>query len=179
MTWIESSAEAFETDEKFDLILTPQSLHWMTWEVVLPRFARWLAPGGRLAVIPTCRFEETPWRSELMPLIRAYSAMQDFEPYDLIDEIETRGLFRADERGWVGPEPWRQSVDDYVLSWKSRAGLAWERVGADRAEEFASRVRRLVEPHARDDWLEFGVVAELAIGTPEANPASPPARASS
>jgi len=133
----------------------------MDWEIVLPKFAR--ALDGVLAILPDCRLD-APWRGEVQQIVPEFSTMKDFEPYDLVEELERRGLFRCEERVTLGPEPFRQSVDDYAASWWSRAGFA--RVDPKSAQKFASCVREIVEPHARDGWIEAGVVADLALGHP-------------
>ncbi|MHC4849001.1 MAG: class I SAM-dependent methyltransferase [Planctomycetota bacterium] len=159
--WIQSSAEEFDYPERYDLILTPQSLHWMDWEVVLPKFAR--ALDGALAIIPTCH-ARTPWGAELKRVVPNYSTMKNFDAYDLIEELERRGLFACEERIEVGPHQFRQTLDDYVGAWWSRAGFA--RLDSSSAAEFAAEVRKLVEPHARDGWIEVPVFADLALGKP-------------
>jgi SAM-dependent methyltransferase len=161
LTFVHSSAEEFDYPDRYDLILTPQSLHWMDWEVVLPKFAR--ALDGTFAVIYTCGFP-APWMEGVRAIVPQYSGMKNFEHYDLFDELTRRGLFELEERVQIGPEPFRQTVEDYVGSWWSRAGFS--RVEEDAAREFASRVTALVEPHAKEGWIEVGVVADLAIGKP-------------
>jgi SAM-dependent methyltransferase len=161
ITWVESTAEEFDYPGRFDLILTPQSLHWMAWEVVLPAFARVL--DGELAILPSGRME-VPWRAELKRIVPEYSTMWNYEEYDLIETLEDRALFRCRERMTLGPEPYRQTVDDYVGSWWSRASFA--RVDEETARAFEARVRELVAPHAREGWIEGRLYADLALGTP-------------
>jgi len=146
--WIRSTAEEFDYPDRYDLILTPQSLHWMDWEVVLPKFAR--ALDGTFAVIYTCGFP-APWMEDVRAIVPQYSVMKNFEHYDLLEELTRRGLFELEERVQIGPEPFRQTVEDYVGSWWSRAGFS--RVEEDAAREFAAKVTALVEPHAKDGWI--------------------------
>jgi hypothetical protein len=131
----------------------------MDWEIVLPAFASVL--DGEMAIIPSGRMD-VPWRAELKRIVPEYSTMWNYEEYDLIDTLEERALFRCRERITLGPEPYRQTVDDYVGSWWSRASFA--RVDGETARSFESRVRELVAPHARDGWIEGRLVADLALG---------------
>ena len=42
--------ETAPLDPPYALVTAGESLHWMAWEVVLPRFAAALVPGGLLAI---------------------------------------------------------------------------------------------------------------------------------
>jgi len=164
--WFESRAEEFSYEEKYDCILTPLSLHWMDWEVVLPMFGRALKPGGYMAMTTSCGFSAAPWNEAIRELVPQYSFMGKFDAYDLVGELESRGLFNAQEQLVMGPEPFRQSVADYVGSWWSRAGFARDRLTPENAATFATRVREIVTPYAVDGWLEGEIVAGLCVGAP-------------
>src|SRR5262249_10565712 len=49
LRWVQASAEAFGYPGPYALVVAAESLHWMDWEVVLPRIERALSPQGRLA----------------------------------------------------------------------------------------------------------------------------------
>lgn len=164
--WTQSTAEEFGYADRYDCILTPLSLHWMDWDVVLPQFARALRPGGFLGILTACGFADAPWTNAVRALVPQYSLMTHFDEYDLVGELESRSLFRSAENLVLGPEPFRQTVEDYIGSWWSRAGFARERMGQERAAEFAERVRDAVTPFAVDGWLEGNVVAQLCTGEP-------------
>src|SRR5690349_13494055 len=51
LNWILGRAEDAPLHPPYSLITTGDSLHWMDWDVVMPRFARMLTPRGRLAVL--------------------------------------------------------------------------------------------------------------------------------
>jgi SAM-dependent methyltransferase len=167
MRWFLSRAEDFPYRQRYDCIVTPLSLHWMDWDVVLPKFGKALKPDGYLAITTACGFRNAPWNAEIQELIPQYSIMKQFDSYDLVDELESRNLFELQERLTLGPEPFRQTVDDYVGSWWSRAGFARDRLAPERAAEFATAVREVVVPYAEDGWLAGEIVAELCIGAPE------------
>lgn len=164
--WFQSRGEEFPYADQYDCILTPLSLHWMDWAVVLPLFGRALKPGGSLAMTTACGFRSPPWNDAVRALVPEYSCMAQFDEYDLVEELESRGLFRLREREVLGPEPFRQTIDDYVGSWWSRAGFARDRLGLEKAAAFAARVREIVAPYSVNGWLEGEVVAELCIGGP-------------
>src|SRR4051812_34533567 len=51
LTWIKGEEEDTPLPPPYGLITTAASLHWMAWEIVLPRFRDLLAPGGVLAIV--------------------------------------------------------------------------------------------------------------------------------
>ena len=164
--WHNVPAEKFETDERYDLILTALSLHWMDWNVVLPKFARMLRPGGRHVIVYRRTIRDVPWVDAINRLVPQYSAMQNFRDFDLIEEVVGRGLFEVESREQFGPEPFRQSIDDYLDSWHSRAGFARERLTEQAANEFRAGIAAALQPHARDGHVEIDVNSSIVVGLP-------------
>ena len=94
LRWIVGEVETAELSPPYALVTAGESLHWMEWAVVLPRFAEVLAPGGVLAIIG----RETapgPWSAALSDVINRYSTNREYQPYDLTEELTSRGLFTA------------------------------------------------------------------------------------
>lgn len=141
--WIHAPAETVALDGPYGLITTSQSLHWMDWAVVLPRFATVLAPAAYLAIIDDPE-EPEPWHDALGALIARYSVMRTYQKqFALIPELERLGLFvKAGERQ-VAATAVRQSLEDYVASFHARSSLTRRRLGP-AAARFDEEVRALV-----------------------------------
>ena len=92
LRWIAGAAEDAPLAPPYGLVTAGESLHWMAWDVVLPRLRESLTPGGMLAVVER---GEAPslWWDDLIALIARYSTNRDFQPYDVIDAATERGLF--------------------------------------------------------------------------------------
>jgi SAM-dependent methyltransferase len=168
--WIRSTTEELPTIPDQGLMVAAESLHWMDWDAVFDFFRRCLSPRGRLAILTGRRLHGAPWQAELPPLVREYSTMLDFEPFDLIDRLVEEGHLDLEERRLVGPERSWQSIEDYLASWHSRSSLSRTRMGEEAADAFDRAVRALVEPHATDGLLEIATVATVAWGRPTAGP---------
>ena len=162
--WILGAAETAPLDGPYGLITTGQSLHWMDWEVVLPRFARALAPGARLAVSDDPEAPE-PWAEDLRPIIRRYSIMRTWHQFRLIPELESRGLFVREAEVSTPPTPFTQTVDAYVASFHARSSLARHRIGADAADAFDREVRALLGDRTT---IERQVSGRIVFGRPVA-----------
>ena len=163
--WIEGRAEEVALGPPYGLVTCGDSLAWMDWEVVLPRFHQVLCPGGMLAMLG--RWEDAPpWQAELQALIEQYSVFRRFESGDLIAILTERGLFREKGRAAIGPEPAEQSLDDYLMSWFSRAGLARHKMSPGAAEAFANGLREIVEPHVRAGMLMLETTGRVVWGRP-------------
>ena len=159
--WILGRAEDVRLEEPYGLVCAGASLHWMDWEVVMPRFASALTPGGQLVMVGSDD-SLVPWRDELLGLIRTYGMTPDWRHVDLVAELEARDLFHLSGREvLVGPE-FVQPVDDWVESLHSHGRLARARLGPvatrafdDAARELAARDGGVVRRQART-FVEWG-----------------------
>jgi len=167
--WIVSAAEDAPLEPPYALITAGESMHWMDWPVVMSRLDKALAPGAYLALVERNE-EPSPWSDALLRLIVQYTTNRDFQPYDLIAELEARGLFRkAGERRTVA-EPFEQSVEDYIESIHSRNGFSRDRMRPEDAAAFDASVRELITPHALGGALRLHVAATVNWGTPTPTP---------
>jgi 2-polyprenyl-3-methyl-5-hydroxy-6-metoxy-1,4-benzoquinol methylase len=148
----------------YALITAGESLHWMEWNSVLPRFAGLLAPNGYLVILELGH-TPMPWSRQLGQLIAQYSTNRDYQAVDLIAELTIRGLFA--EQGRTATEPWifRQSIDDYVESFHGRASFSRERMSLADAHAFDIAVKTLLSQHTHDR-VELPIVATLVWGKP-------------
>ena len=149
LRWLRGCAEDVVLSPPYALITAAASLHWMDWTVVLPRFRDLLTPGGVLAVIED-REVSPPWGAALGPLIAAFSTNRAYRPYELIDELETRGLFRQLGRYRTQAVPFFQPLTDHIESFHARNGFSRDRMAPGRAAEFDQRLQLLLEPFATD-----------------------------
>lgn len=170
LRWIEATAEHFRYAGPYSLAVVGDALHWMEWDTVLPAIGGALAPGA-LLVLVTARQAPAPWDHELRSLIAEFSVMRNFEPYDLVAELQSRALFTPLGERSVGPHHFERSIEDYVESLHASAGLARDRMAPSRAAEFDASVRHLVEAHAPDGVLTLESHADLTWGTPHSAPA--------
>jgi SAM-dependent methyltransferase len=163
--WIQATAEEVPLRAPYGLVTAAESLHWMEWSVVLPRVAEALAPGAVLAIVERGN-EPLPWDDELLALIREHSTNREFAPYDLIEELESRGLFARAGMRRVGPVDFAQPVDAYVESFHSRNGFSRERLTPEAARAFDEGVARLVARHCPDGIVRLHVFAMATWGRP-------------
>jgi SAM-dependent methyltransferase len=169
LRWIVGRAEDAPLEPPYALVTAGESLHWMDWPVALPRLRAALAPGACLAIIERGE-ESSPWRDELLRLIVRYTTNRDFQPYNLITELESRGLFTKVGERRTTPVPFAQSIEDYIESIHSRNGFSRDRMHPDDAAAFDASVRALVAPHARAGMLHLAIPATVTWGAPAPAP---------
>jgi ubiquinone/menaquinone biosynthesis C-methylase UbiE len=164
--WIQGRSEEVTLYPPYDLITAGGSLHWMDWSAVLPRFAAALEPAGFLAILD--RHEhDPPWQGTLKPAYHAYSTNRDWRPYDLIHELESRGLFREVGKWESEPAPLAQPVEEYIEYHHSMSGFARERMGSTAAQTFDEALRSILLPFAdADGILHMRIVGTVVWGTP-------------
>jgi SAM-dependent methyltransferase len=168
LRWIVGAAEAAPLAPPYALATAGDSLHWMDWEVVLPRLRAALAPNGVLAIVGVGA-ERPPWASaSLLPLIERYSTNPHRPPEaDLLEHLQRRGLFAVLGRARTANAPFRQTVDDYVESWHARNGFSRQRMRPGDAEAFDAAIRALVLPFATaGGLLEQTVYGSVVWGRP-------------
>jgi trans-aconitate methyltransferase len=66
--WILGAAETAPLRPPYALIVAGDSIHWLEWSVVMPRFAHMLTDHGSLA-IATVGVEPPAWQQDLLPLV--------------------------------------------------------------------------------------------------------------
>jgi SAM-dependent methyltransferase len=165
LCWITAPAETATFNPPYALITAGASLHWMEWSVVLPRFREALTSNGVLAVI-TDIVEDVPWKEPLGAICARHSTNRRFRPYNVVDEIEGRWLFRPLGRHRAAAIPFTQSVEDYVASFHARNGFSRDRMTPAASDAFDREASALVRPHAPGGKVTLRVSGEIVWGSP-------------
>ncbi len=165
LRWLHARIEEAALEPPYALITAGASLHWMDWEVVLPRFHDLLTPRGVLAIV-NCLTTRPLWHAEMQAVARQFSTMQEREDFRLLDELPARGLFRKIDERRTEPVRFNQSVADYIEELHSHSDFSRERMTNDAADSFDAAVRTLVAPHATDGQLALEVIGSVIWGAP-------------
>jgi SAM-dependent methyltransferase len=165
--WHRQSAESFPYASVYDLVICAQSLHWLDWQAVFPRITGSLDPNGWLVIVRQSTLADMNWIDELNQIINRYSTNEDYEPYDLIEELESRGLFNLRGKRSTWPVPFSQSVEDYIDSIHARNGFSRDRMAPDAAAAFDAQVRDLLLSHHPDGIIRGRNQAHLHWGKPQ------------
>ena len=166
INWVCQSAEEFAYDARYSLIVAGASLHWMDWYKVIPRMAGALSDLGYLAIVGGRGIDTAPWVDGLNEIIPRYSTNKDFQPYDLLDELERRRLFSVVGRKRTAPQKYSMRIDQYVELFHARNGFSRQRMDPHSAIEFDAAVRELVDPHTPEGVLTFNVTTGITWGHP-------------
>ena len=165
LDWIVGAVEEVPLRPPYALITAGASLHGMEWDVALPRFREALTPRGVLAIVDQAT-RPTPWDAALGEIIDRFSTNREYAPYDLIGELELRGLFENLGEGQTEPAPFLQTVEEYVESFHARNGFSRERMGSAQAAAFDAAVRALVAPFAATGTIELRIEGTVVWGWP-------------
>jgi SAM-dependent methyltransferase len=92
LRWLHGRIEDVELAPPYGLVTAGESLHWMDWNLVLPRFREVLTPGGFLAVV-THDTVPDPW-SILGEIVSHYRTDGDYQPYNMVEQLGRHGLFQ-------------------------------------------------------------------------------------
>jgi len=165
LRWIEGTVEEAELSPPYALITAGESIHWMDWERVFPRFRAMLPDGGHLALINRAA-EPNPWDADVLQVIQQFSTNRDYRPYNILDELVSRDVFipQGSHRTVSLLSPW--NIQDFVESYHSRNGLSRDRMSRRDAAAFDRAVTAIVAPCAADGQLTLHTYAVVTWGTP-------------
>jgi ubiquinone/menaquinone biosynthesis C-methylase UbiE len=163
--WLHGRTEDVELEAPYALVTAGESLHWMDWGVVLPRFARLLTPHGVLAIVHIVD-QPAPWREGYLQIERRFTTNPTPVPFDMIAALEKDQLFqKLGERKTTAVSE-RQTVADYIAAQHSRSILSLETMTAEQAAQLDAQMQVLLAPFAQDGLLTLSVVGELIWGKP-------------
>ncbi len=166
LTWIVGRIEDIPLHPPYALITTGDSLHWMDWEVVMPRFAHLLTQHGFLAILGVEQIPP-PWNTGVSLICQRYTTVPSKQlSYDFIKEIEDRGLFKRVGTQRTKPVLFTQSLEDYIESFHGRASFSRDRMMPTHATAFDAEIRALVSPFCRERRVEVQIVTEIVWGKP-------------
>jgi len=165
--WQEARAEEAELDPPYALIVGGASLHWMDYEVVLPRLARALTERGVLAVVSVHEQGRHAWDEEISQITNWYSTAKRYVPFDMIRIWEEAGLFEQADECMTGPVSFEQPVEEYIAGFHAVSNLARASIHADA---FDAKVRRVMGRHCPDGVVRRAVAAHLVSGVPLVGP---------
>lgn len=168
--WIHGATEDTPLKPPYALITAGQSLHWMDWDVVLPRFARMVTPHGMLAIV-NAEVVPTTWSDDLISINRRYSTNPHYQPYDMIEEMEKRQLFQKKGEVCTLPVPFEQAVEDQIEGFHSQSSLSRDHMTPENAIAFDAAMRDLLNAHAQDGKITIQVYGHIVWGKPLNKPA--------
>jgi len=163
--WSLGRGEDGPIDPPYALIVGGESLHWMRWEVILPRFARALAPGGVLANVRVIDEAPAPWREGLVTIIKRHSTQQAWRPFDMLTAWREAGLYAPLGVHRTPLAPFEQSVEDFIDAHHAMSALTRAHIDA---ATFDAELRALLAPHCPDGVLRREICSEIAWGKPRA-----------
>jgi ubiquinone/menaquinone biosynthesis C-methylase UbiE len=166
--WIRASAEDYRSTERYALVVAAESLHWMAWTQVLQMISRSLRDGGSLAIVTERKIASLPWMVEARSIVAQHSTNKDYRPYDVIEELSRRSLFREIGRRQCTHALFSQSVDAYVEAFHSRNGFSRDRMSRDSATDFDAAMRDLVLAYVPTGIVTGTIETTVVWGQPSA-----------
>ncbi|GER89608.1 hypothetical protein KDW_37700 [Dictyobacter vulcani] len=162
--WLHGSMEDVVLEPPYGLIAAGESVHWMNWEIVFPRFQQLLVPDGYLAIIEH-ETEPDDW-SLLSNLIPHYTTNKDYEPSNMIVDLEQHGLFKKVGEQRTSYIAYPQSIEDYIASYHSRSGFSRERMGVEQATAFDQEAEVTLRKLYPDGTIPLQVASNIIWGLP-------------
>ncbi|MBV9544223.1 MAG: class I SAM-dependent methyltransferase [Chloroflexi bacterium] len=174
--WIIGAVEDVQLEPPYALVTAGESLHWMDWQIALPRLADMLAPNGCVAIVGRDFGGPAAVRARIQPVLMRHS-MVPWQEVDLLSELQQRDLFTLVGTRRFGPELWQPTVEDYLECRHSQRSFARSAMGEVAARAFDDELRRVLaelrgdgEIQCVSDRLQLRVETTLAWGRPHGTP---------
>lgn len=161
--WSIGRAEETPLDPPYALIVGGESVHWMDWDIVLPRFAYALSPNGVLAIMRVDDAAPAPWREGLTEIIKRHSTQQAWRPFDMITAWQSAGLFTKGGEHTTAPFDFTQSVDDFIDAHHAMSALTRAHIDA---EKFDAEIRALMAPYCDGGRFTRPIRGHIVWGKP-------------
>lgn len=166
--WRIGGIESVSLQPPYALIVAAASLHWMPWELTLPRFAHRISSGGFLALVEEVH-PANGWDAALTPLIVQYSTNRDFQSYNMLTVatvLEQRKLFQQVGVKETALAPFRQPLSSWIEAIHARNGFSRERMGIERAREFDQHVEEVMRQFFPAGEVVQQIGARIVYGKP-------------
>jgi SAM-dependent methyltransferase len=171
--WIIGKVEDVPLDPPYALVTAGESLHWMAWEIVLPRLADVLSPNGFVAIVGRDWEGPPAVRARIRPVLMRHSVVR-WQDVNLLSELQNRRLFALTGARGFGPELWQPTVEDYLECRHSQRSFARSAMGETVARAFDAELRRELtdlcsngEIRCFSDRLQLSVETTVAWGRPQ------------
>ena len=163
--WWHGRAEDVELEPPYALVTAGESLHWMEWDVVLPRLARVLTAHGLLA-IAFVEEQSAPWSEGSDRIKQRFTNNPTYQSFDWIAELKKERLFQQLGYHLTTPVSVKQTIEDYIAAQHARSTLSLDTMTAGQARQFDREMQALLLPFAPDGLLSFSVVGGIRWGKP-------------
>ena len=171
LNWICGAIEEVALNPPYALITVGEALHWMEWEIVLPRFAESLVPRGFLAIIEHVEVR-ADWMREAFRAAAPYSMNRDFEPYDMstiVEELRIRGLFESAGVRETEVVDIAQSIPEVVESLHARNGFSRDRMSKGAQVECDEALATALRGAFPNGFVKLRVYCRVIWGRPQAD----------
>ncbi len=165
LRWICGAVEEVSLFPPYGLVTAAASLHWMDWQVVLPRFRQVLTSNGTLAIIEE-EVALTPNPEAFWSLVRRCSTNQEYQPYNLVEELERRGLFRRQGEQFTETIVFSQAIEDYIEACHARNGFSRNRMTPEDAKTFDTEARQALLKAFPEGDVRQSVRVRVTWGAP-------------
>jgi ubiquinone/menaquinone biosynthesis C-methylase UbiE len=163
--WWHGRAEEVQLEPPYVLVTAGESLHWMEWDVVLPRLARVLTQHGLLAIL-NVEERPVPWHEGYRQIEQRFTNNPTYQPFDWITKLEKEQLFLQLGTRETAEVAVSQAVADYITAKHARSILSLDTMTAEQATQFDTEMQALLVPFAQNGLLTFNVVGGIRWGKP-------------
>jgi SAM-dependent methyltransferase len=170
--WITGAVEDVPLDPPYALVTAGESLHWMDWEIVLPRLADVLSPNGFVAIVGRDWEGPPAVRARIRAVLMRHSAVR-WQDVNLLTELHNRDLFTLAGTRRFGPDLWQPTIGEYLECRHSQRSFARSAMGEIAAGAFDTELRQVLtdlcgsgEIRCLSDRLQLSVETAVVWGRP-------------
>ncbi len=167
LRWINGRVEDVQLYPPYCMVTAGASIHWMDWNVVFPRFKKFLTTDSYLVIIDGDRPIGAAWHDAELALIRKYSTNKHYKQIDLVQVLTDRGHIHLIGDKRTAPVNFSQPLTDYVQSFHSRQSLSKEDMGEENVRTFDAELSKILSKYVNSDGhLSFQLETRVTWGRP-------------
>ena len=91
VTFVNSYIEEFASNQKFDLFVAANSIHWPDWEVMFPLLKSLSKEKTKLAIVTGGDLIVSEIQELIVETVKSFSTTKDFKPYSVVDFLREQG----------------------------------------------------------------------------------------
>ncbi|EAR10638.1 class I SAM-dependent DNA methyltransferase [Reinekea blandensis] len=155
--FVNSYIEEFSSNQRFDLLVAANSIHWPDWSVTFPLLKRLAKPHTKLAIVTGGDLVVEGIKDDILQIIQKYSTTRNFKPYSIVKLLQEQGFISNVTAIDLPGEALTQHIDEYVASFHARNGFSLERMDTDQARAFGTDIRQVLTDYGFENEVTGNV----------------------
>lgn len=162
-SFVNAYIEDFKSEQRFDLFVAANSIHWPDWSVMFPLLKEHSKVDSKLAIITGGDLMVKEIQESILKIVRTYSTTKNFKPYSVVDMLLEQGYISNVDVIEIPIETVTQSHNEYIASFHARNGFSLDRMSPDQANAFDSDIKKVLEKNGYENEITGEICFKVTL----------------